>query len=70
VTFADGPLTGVLASCAAIAGAGLVLGGIAAGMIGVLRSWESTTLDFRVRKAGYWGAMFALLALVVEELNG
>lgn len=63
MTFSSGPLTPFLMACATAAGAGIVLGGLAAGVVGLLLSWDREELDFRVRKGGYWGGMLGLVAL-------
>lgn len=68
MTFSGGPLTGVIGTCAAVAGSGLLLGGIAAGVVGVLLAWTPEELEYQVRKAGYWGAAFTLLVLAAEQL--
>ena len=43
-----------------------MLGGLAAGVVGLLLSWDREELDFRVRKGGYWGGMLGLVALGVD----
>jgi hypothetical protein len=70
VELSTGPLTSLLASCAAAAGSGTLLGGLAAGLIGVLRSRESDDLDVRVRRAGYYGGALGLSLLVIDQLIG
>ncbi|MEX1141518.1 MAG: hypothetical protein WEB79_04320 [Thermoleophilaceae bacterium] len=70
MTFSNGPLTGLLTACASAAAAGIVLGGLAAGFIGVLLSWGREDLDFRVRRAGFWGGAIGLAALLVDGAGG
>jgi hypothetical protein len=53
-------MTSLLATCAAAAGSGTLLSGLAAGLVGTLRRWGPELLDLRVREAGYVGGLFGL----------
>lgn len=66
VTSSSGPLTPFLTACATAAGAGIVLGGLAAGVAGLLRSWDGEKLDSRVRKGSYWGGVLGLTLLAFD----
>lgn len=66
--FANGPLTSILAAFAGAAGTGIVLGGVAAGVLGMLASWDREGFDFKVRAAGYWGGVIGLGVLLFERI--
>lgn len=65
-----GPLTSLLTSCAAAAGSGSVLGGLAVGLFGTLRGWDPGELDLRVRRLGYYGGGLGLVALAFDKMIG
>ncbi len=67
---AGGHLTNVLTTSAAAAGAGIVLGGLVAGLTGIVFSSDREELDFKVRKAGYIGGAAGFTALLLDILVG
>jgi hypothetical protein len=68
VTLTAGSLTALLTTAAASAAAGAILGGVAAGMLEIVASWESDDLERRVRKAGSWGGAIGLLILGIDQI--
>jgi hypothetical protein len=62
-----GPITSILTSCAAVAGAGIVLGGLVAGLVDAFRRRPERRIDSRVRDAGYVGGAMSLVALAIEQ---
>jgi hypothetical protein len=67
MTLSTGPLTSLLMTGAAVAGSGTVLGGLAAGVLGVLKGHAPERVDIRVRHAGYQGGVMGLFALVLDQ---
>lgn len=65
-----GPLTGVLEALATAVGAGVVLGGVAAGILGLLRGSSRTDIEEYALVSGYiGGGAGAVLALVDSILR-
>lgn len=67
--FEDGLITAFLEASATAVGVGMVLGGFAAGLLGVLRRTPRDVLELRVLKVGY---LFAAVCLLVRlgDLSG
>jgi hypothetical protein len=65
-----GPLTGVFEALATAVGAGMVLGGVAAGILGLLRGSPRTDIEEYALVSGYVGggagAALALLDLILR----
>jgi hypothetical protein len=60
VRIEDGTITAFLEASATAVGAGMVLGGFAAGLLSVVVSRSRDELERRVLKAGYFLAAFCL----------
>lgn len=67
VASADGPITDFVVTCATVVGAGILLGGFAAGLVGLLHSWERDDFDFQVRRFGYLGGILGLIGLLFDR---
>ncbi|HEX5763335.1 MAG TPA: hypothetical protein VFY04_09470 [Solirubrobacterales bacterium] len=61
-----GPLTDLTQSVAAAVGAGMLLGGFAAGLIGIVRAWPRRQFDRRVLGIGYLGGAAATLLVILD----
>jgi len=66
--FGAGPLTSHLASLATAIGAGVLVGGFAAGVAGLVVGSDEKGDGRAVRTGGYWGGLSALLLLAVDLL--
>jgi hypothetical protein len=69
VDFEDSLITAFLEASATAVGVGMVLGGFAAGLLGVLRRTPRDVFELRVLKVGY---LFAAVCLLVRlgDLGG
>ncbi len=63
MTFESGPFSALLEASATAVGVGMVLGGFAAGLVGVLVGRPQDVLERQVLKTGYF---FASLCLVMR----
>ncbi len=65
-----GPLTTVLEAAATAVAAGVALGGVAAGILGLIRGWSRTAIEGNALASGYVGggvgAALALLDLILR----
>ena len=60
-----GPLTALSEAAATAVGAGVVLGSVSVGIIGLLAGWAAQRVELRALAGGYvGGAVGAVLALV------
>lgn len=66
--FEAGPITAFVEACATAIGVGMVLGGFAAGLVGVLRGTARETLELRALVVGYAFAASCLVARLVDVL--
>lgn len=65
----DSPITAFLEASATAVGVGMVLGGFAVGLIGVLRRKSRDELEFHALKAGYLLALFCLAVRWVDIIR-
>jgi hypothetical protein len=63
------PVTALLEASATAVGVGMVLGGFAAGLVGVLIGRPRDVLEGQVLKAGYFFAAFCLVMRWAEILK-
>ena len=68
--FEDSSITAFLEACATAVGVGMVLGGFAAGLVGVLRNTPRDVLELRVLKVGYLFAAVCLLVRLFDLAKG
>lgn len=64
--FEDSPITAFLEASATAVGVGMVLGGFAAGLMGVLRGRPQAELEFHVVRVGYLFAAFCLFVRMAD----
>jgi hypothetical protein len=61
-----GPLTGLLESFAAAVGAGMLLGGFAAGLVALIRGWPRRLFDRSVLESSYAGGAVAIIVILAD----
>jgi hypothetical protein len=66
MAFAAGPISSLLTTCAACVGAGILLGGFAAGVANMYRRRLGPGSERRVQVGGYVGGLIALVVVLAE----
>jgi hypothetical protein len=61
-----GPATGFMEALATAIGAGMVIGGFLAGIVGMGLGWHKPKLDRSTLAGGYAGGGFAVLLLIID----
>jgi len=65
-----GPVTSLGENAATSVGAGILLGGFAAGFVGLILGVESRRRDLAVVNSGYIGGLIMAVALLLEAILG
>jgi hypothetical protein len=63
-----GPLTDILENTAAAVAAGMLLGGFATGLMGLVQAWPRRAIDHGVMQFGYYGGAGGLAILAVDMM--
>jgi hypothetical protein len=61
-----GPLTPLLEGAAAAVGAGILLGGFATGVAGLMLAWPRRDFEGRVLRDGYIGGLLGVVVVIVD----
>lgn len=61
-----GPLTTLMEGAAAAVGAGILLGGFATGVAGLVLAWPRREFDARVLKDGYIGGLLGVAMMIAD----
>ncbi len=61
-----GPITALMESAAGAVGAGIILGALAAGLLGLALGWPRRKLETRIPRDGYVGGAVGVLAMLAD----
>ncbi|HEX8689038.1 MAG TPA: hypothetical protein VF729_02220 [Solirubrobacterales bacterium] len=61
-----GPLTTLIEGGAAAVGAGILLGGFATGLVGLVLAWPRRKFEWQVLKGGYAGGAAGALLMIAD----